>query len=60
MKRKKNRKFKPNRAYIEKAVVFYLANGGTITRIEPDENYIVNYWTNSDIQSDVDEFLNGT
>ena len=69
MKKKFNRKrpsidrkstgFKPNRAYVENAMDFYLANGGTITKIVLTEKDFKNFIATNENPSAVDDWLNG-
>lgn len=58
-KRKKNVKFKPNRAYVQKAVSEYLENGGEIQRIEFDDMAFQSFMASSENPDAVDEFLRG-
>lgn len=57
--RKKSVKFKPTSAFLNKAVTDYLAEGGTITKLEFDEKSFKNFIASSESPTAVDEFLNG-
>lgn len=52
-------KFKPNRDYVNKAVEEYLANGGTITKLEFDDESYRNFMQTPESPHIVDDFLNG-
>jgi hypothetical protein len=52
--RRKEGKFRPERNFIKHAVEEYLANGGTITKLEPQEDFVIPLLD----LSAVDEFLN--
>lgn len=57
-KRKKESVFKPNRAYIVRAIEDYLKEGGTIKKIIIDPNSYNKFVGMKDIRS-VDQFLSG-
>ena len=59
MKRRKSVKFNPNRAYINKAIGYFLEHGGIIIRLEgqPDTPSI---FLPSEISKESDEFLSGS
>ena len=58
-RKKRARGFKPNHAYIDKAIGTYLENGGKITRIEVDQKSYKQFISRSGNLSAVDEFLLG-
>ncbi|MFH2129181.1 MAG: hypothetical protein ABIK68_02305 [bacterium] len=57
--RKKSVKFKPNRDYLNKAVADYLANGGTIKKLEFNEKSYEEFMMTPESPTAVDDFLNG-
>ena len=66
MKKKINRrsmrksvKFKPSHDFLSQAVSEYLADGGTITKLEFDERSFKDFIATSESPMAVDEFLNG-
>lgn len=52
-------KFKPNRDYVNKAIENYLADGGTITKLEFNEKAYQDFMQTPEAPSVVDDFLNG-
>ena len=56
---RKSVKFKPSHDFLSKAVNEYLAEGGTITKLEFDEKSFKNFIASSESPIAVDEFLNG-
>lgn len=58
-RRNKSVKFKPSHDFLSQAVKDYLANGGTITKLEFDEKSFKNFISSSESPIAVDEFLNG-
>ena len=56
---RKSVKFKPSRDFLSKAVSEYLAEGGTITKLEFNEKSFKNFIASSESPIAVDEFLKG-
>ncbi|MCK5642016.1 MAG: hypothetical protein KAJ19_14525 [Gammaproteobacteria bacterium] len=57
--RNKSLRFNPTHDFLNKAVTDYLANGGTITKLEFDEKSFRDFIATSESPIAVDEFLNG-
>jgi len=57
--RKGRKKFRPNRAYIEKSVEEFLANGGRINKIILDEKSFERFTASNELPGEVDKFLSG-
>jgi len=56
---KKGVKFKPNHEYVDQAVATYLAEGGTITKLQFDEKAFQDFMQTPEAPNVVDDFLNG-
>ncbi|MBT3225661.1 MAG: hypothetical protein HOE30_27060 [Deltaproteobacteria bacterium] len=56
---RKSVKFKPSHDFLSQAVSEYLADGGTITKLEFDERSFKDFIATSESPMAVDEFLNG-
>ena len=56
---RKSVKFTPSHDFLSQAVSEYLADGGTITKLEFDERSFKDFIATSESPMAVDEFLNG-
>ena len=58
-RKKRNTKFNPTRAYLDKSVEAFLKGGGKITQIVFDENSYKAFISEKESLSSADEFLQG-
>ena len=58
-KRNKSVSFKPNHDFVQKAVEDYLSKGGTITKLELDDESYKNFVSRPESPYAVDDFLAG-
>ncbi len=59
-RKRKSVNFKPNHAYIDKTVDFYLKSGGKITKVELTKNSFFDFISIRESLSAADEFLLGS